>query len=250
MTLVTTNTVKVGLFLLLALSIVVPATVAIATETPSAEKIDHALKEVQSYVEINDLKIDTMDIEAAKINGVSAETLNIATQLLTAQNNMIQRVHDNPNQRMYIAEEDSEGVERFGGSVREGKQGGSEVAESLGIQFASAKDVCGGSSSNPHLQPSPTASGPWSTETAARNTIPSSYHLVPFYTSYNYGDDYHDPKTLYNCTTDSFHYQSIVVEEDDKWYHSEHHHPGEPNPEVLAYTWPVWWWGFYVAEWH
>ena len=246
----TTNTVKTGLFLLLALSIAVPTTLAIATETPSAEKIDRALKEVQSYVEINDQKIGTMDIEAAKINGVSAETLDIATQLLTAQNNMIQRIHDNPNQRMYIAEEDSEGLERFGESIKEGKQGGSDVAESLGIQFASAEDVCGGSSSNPHPQPPDTASGPWSTETAARNAIPSSYHLVPLYASYNYGDDYHDPRTLYNCTTDSFRYQSIVVERNDGWYHSEHHYPGEPNPEVLAYTWPVWWWGFYVAEWH
>ena len=244
------NTVKTGLFFLLVVSIAVPTTVTIATETPSAEKIDRALKEVQSYVEINDQKIGTMDIEAAKINGVSNETLNITTQFLTAQNNMIQRIHDNPNQRMYVAEEDSEGLEKFRESIKEGKQRGGDVAGSLGVQFASAEDVCGGSSSNPHPQPSTTTSGPWPTETAARNAIPSSYHLVPFYAPYNYGDDYHDPRTLYNCTTDSFRYQSIVAERGEEWHHSEHHSPGEPNPELLAYTWPVWWWGFYVAEWH
>lgn len=246
----TTNIVKTSLFFLLVLSIAVPITMAIATETPSAEKIDRALKKVQTYVKINDQKIGTMDIETARINGISEKVLNIATQFLTAQNNMIQRIHDNPNQRMYVAEEDSQELEKFRESIKKGKQSRGDVVDSLGVQFASAEDVCGGSSSNPHPQPSTTGSGPWSTETKARNAIPDAYHLVPFYASYNYGDDYHDPKTLYNCTTDSFRYQSIVVERDDEWYHSEHHSPGEPNPEILTYTWPVWWWGFYVAEWH
>lgn len=246
----TMNTVKTGLFFLPVLSIAVPVTMAIATETISAERIDRALKQVQPHVEINDRKIGTIDTKAARASGISNEALGIATQFLAAQNNMIQRIHDNPNQRMYVAAEDLEGLEKFGESVKKGKHDGDDVAESLGVQFASAEDVCGGSSSNPHPQPSTTASGPWPTEAAARKAIPSSYHVVPFYAPYNYGDDYHDPKTLYNCTADSFYYQSIVGEHNEEWYHSEHHSPGEPNPEVLAYTWPVWWWGVYVAEWH
>ena len=245
------NTIKTVLFFLLVLSIAVPTTVVIATETHSAEHIDNVLKEVQPYVEMDDQKIGTMDIETAKQNGVSDETLKIAKQFLIAQNNMIQRIHDNPNEKMYVADEDYEGLQGFRESIKEGKQGGEDVAESLGVQFALAEDVCGGSGANPHPQPPITTSGTWSTKTAAINALPSSYHLVPFYASYNYGDDYHDPKTLYNCTTDSFRYQSIVYEEDDDvWKHSEHHSPGEPNPEVLACTWPVWWWGIYVAEWH
>lgn len=164
---------------------------------------------------------------------------------------MIQRIHDNPNERMYVADEDYEGLQAFRESVKEGKQRNEDVAELLGVQFASAEDVCGGSGSNPHTQPPNTTSGTWSTGTAAINALPSSYHQVPFYASYNYGNDYHDPKTLYNCTADSFCYQSIAYEESDGvWMHSEHHSPGEPNPEVLAYTWPVWWWGGYVYDWH
>ena len=87
------NTIKTVLFFLLVLSIAVPTTVVIATETHSAEHIDNVLKEVQPYVEMDDQKIGTMDIETAKQNGVSDETLKIAKQFLIAQNNMIQRIH-------------------------------------------------------------------------------------------------------------------------------------------------------------
>lgn len=246
-----TKKLKASLFALLVMAVAVPAaSVGFANEVYSAKQVDIALKELQPFVELDDSKIGTLDAKAAKENGVSDESVQIASEFLKAQNNMIQRIHDNPNQRMYLAEEDYAKFSDYSRSIEEGKQRGENPAKVLGIQLAYAEDVCGGSGENPHPQPDTTFSGPWSTESAAINALPGGYYLVPYYASYNYGADYHDPRTLYNCTTDSFRYQSIIFEDDGDWYHSEHHSPGEPNPEVLAYTWPVWWWGGYVADWH
>lgn len=246
-----TKTIKAILFVVLAVAVAIPAASTVsAKEVYSSQQVDTALKEVQPFVTLDEKKIGTLDIQSAKEKGVSDESIKIASEFLNAQNNMIQRIHDNPNQRMYLDETDYENFREYSESIRQGKLQGEDPAKLLGIKFAYAEDVCGGSGENPHPQPSTTTSGPWASRTAAVSALPGGYYLVPYYASYNYGDDYHDPRTLYSCTTDSFRYQSIVYEDGGYWYHSEHHSPGEPNPEVLAYTWPVWLWGGYVADWH
>ncbi len=117
---------------------------------------------------------------------------------------------------------------------------------------AFADEGCGGSKTNKHPQPPLTRSAStWSTKADAVDALPSTCHLVPDYASGNDGFDYHDPKTLYDCTHNSFRYQSIMYEESrGVWRHSRHHAPGEPNPEVFAYLWPTWCWPFYVDAWH
>lgn len=80
----TTNTIKTVMVFLSVLSIAVPTAMAVPSERPSAERIDSALKQVQLYVEMDNQKTGTMDVKAAKENGVSEETLKIATKFLTA----------------------------------------------------------------------------------------------------------------------------------------------------------------------
>ncbi len=244
------KTVKTSLFALLVLSIAVPTTAMVyAKESPSAEQIDDALTKVSPYVEIDAKKIGHLDISSAKKNGISDSDLKIASQILKAQNNMIKRIHENPNERMYVDAADREGLEEYRKSIQEGKKGNTDV-ELLGIQYAYAADVCGGSSSNPHTEPTVVTTGSYVSKAAAIADLPGTFHEVPQYASYNYGNDYHDPRTLYNCTTDSFRYQTIVQDTGSDWEYSQQHSPDEPNPEILAYTHPVWWWSFYVVEWH
>jgi len=245
------KTMKMTLLTLLALSIAIPTTsMVFAKQVYTAEQVDAALKTVQPYVEIDNEKIGKIDIQTAKKNGVDSEILQIATEFLKSQNNMIQRIHDNPNQRMYVDDVDFDKFQDYRKSIQEGKMRGDNPVEILGMQSAYAADVCGGSGDNPHPEPTVTYSGSYASKTAAINALPGTFYKVPAYASGLYGDDYHDPKTLYSCTTDSFRYQTVIGQNGSTWRHVNQHSPGEPNPEVLAYTWPVWWWGGYVAEWH
>jgi len=246
----TTKTIKTALFALLVLSIAIPsAAMVYAKEVPpSAEQIDNALTQMEPYVLIDDEKYGKFDIKEAKLNGVSNSDIKIAKQVLKAQNNMIHRIHENSSEKMYVDDRDVVGLGEYKKSLQEGKKDNQD-AQLLGVQFAYA-EVCGGDSSNPHEEPDVVTTGDYSSKSAAINALPSSYHKVPYYASGNYGDDYHDPKTLYSCTTDSFRYQSIVQGSGSDWEYSQQHSPGEPNPELLAYDFPVWWWGFYVVEWH
>jgi len=245
-----TKTIKTALFTLLVLSIVVPTTsMAFAKQNYSAEQIDTALQNVTPFIMIDENKLGKFDISTAKKSGISNENIQIAKKVLKAQNNMIQRVHENPNERMYVDDTDAEDLKEFKKAIQKGKQGNNE-SKLFGIQYAFV-DVCGGSSSNPHSQPSTTYKYGFSTHsTAVSDLTNNEFHKVPVYASFTYGDDYHDPKTLYGCTTDSFRHQSVIQADDSGYKHKEHHSPGEPNPEVFAYTHPVWWWSFYVIEWH
>jgi len=250
------KTVYAALFAVLVLSLAIPAASSVfAKDEYTVEETTKALAELTPYATIDENMLVSLDTTSAEEDGIGQRSIQIASDYAEAQNDMIQRIHDDPTKHMYL---DEEYAEKFGAlkeKIAESKQNGdsTSVLAMLGlVQYASAELVCGGGFEQHHTEPTPTNSDYYDTWNEALQALTSNgYHLVPQYASYNYGIDYHDPRTLYSCTTDSFRYQSIILGSAPFVYHSQQHAPGEPNPEVLgAYTWPVWWWGAYVAEWH
>lgn len=114
---------------------------------------------------------------------------------------------------------------------------------------SSSNLVCGGSFQNPHPEPKPRFKGFFSTENIAKNNlVDNGYHKVSPYASWNYGNDYAKDVSAHGCDDSEMRSQAVVVQLGSIWRHSTQ--SPEPNPEVLAYSWPVYWWGPYAAWWH
>jgi len=218
----------------------------------SASEVEYALEALTPYVTINDKKIAKIDVSEAKANGVSNEYLKIVQEYLKLQNKMIQDVHDDPTKKMKVSKEGKEKFTKFHEKVRkEGfkdKTVQTSFLDSL-LPLAYATHLC--NVDGPHSQPDVKYTGSYATVQAAINALPSSYHKVEEYAS-AFEHDYADWVSAYFCADGVFRYQVSIVDQGNNgdYQHRESLAPGEPNPEVLDYWWPVYWWGFYVYEWH
>ena len=202
----------------------------------SAEAVNDAFDAIKPYVTINDEKIASIDVREATKKGISNEDIKNSKEFLRMQNKMIQDIHDNPEAKMVISNEDQEKFSKFFDGVRNNEVGDVTIAS------------C--NYNGPHDQPDVTTTGSYSSRTAAVDALSSGYNQVPAYASGNHPDDYADWVSAYGCADGIFRYQTIVFDAGSDWQHSNQHSPGEPNPEVLAYGWPVWWWSGYVYTWH
>ena len=217
----------------------------------SADAVDDALNALNPYVTVNDNQIAKIDVSKAKANGVSKEAIKIGQEYLKFQNKMIQDIHDDPTKKMKVSEEGKEKFRKYFDKVK--TVGLKDRTIKTGfldyvIPLAYASHGC--NYNGPHPQPTVTETGSYTDRTAAINALSSGYNQVPDYASSNEPDDFADWIIAYNCFDGIFRYQTIVFDDGSDWKHSNQHSPGEPNPEVLAYTWPVWWWAFYVEGWH
>jgi hypothetical protein len=175
------RTIRTALFALLALAIAIPAMSSVfAKDEYTVEETGKALKDLTPYATIDEKMLVSLEIKSAEEDGISQRSIQIATDYVKAQNNAIQRIHDDPTKRMYL---DSADIEKFGPwkkKIEEGKLNGesTSVLAMLGlVQYASAEDVCGGSSENPHPQPPTTNSGYYSTWNAALQALTNNgYH--------------------------------------------------------------------------
>ena len=109
--------------------------------------------------------------------------------------------------------------------------------------------ACGGSFQSPSPEP-PVIPKRWfsSEDGAERHLTSNGYHRVPQYASANYGNDFAKTTSAYGCNNGEMRSQAIVFQSGIYWRHSTQ--SPEPNPEILSYDWPVYWWGAYVAWWH
>lgn len=109
--------------------------------------------------------------------------------------------------------------------------------------------ACNGGFQNPHPVPAVIPKRWFTTEFAAeRYLINNGYHQVPLYASGNYGNDFAKTTTAYHCDSGEMRSQVVVFQTGSYWRHNTQ--SPEPNPEILAYGWPAYWWGAYVAWWH
>ncbi len=61
----------------------------------------------------------------------------------------------------------------------------------------------------------------------------------------HHGNDYAKNVNAFGCNNGELRSQGLVT--GTYTYNSQ---SPEPNPELLSYIWPVWWWGNYVLTWH
>ena len=109
--------------------------------------------------------------------------------------------------------------------------------------------ACGGNFLHPHPEPPDIIMGYYHTEDhAIVNLLIRGYHVVEEYATTAFPHDYAKVIDAYNCNDGPFRLQAIVQENGNHYVHSTN--SAEPNPEILNYDWPVFWWGGYVAFWH
>ncbi len=75
--------------------------------------------------------------------------------------------------------------------------------------------------------------------------IYQGYHQVQIPWSSNPSIDYAQDVTAYGCNDGVFREQAII--RSSITYET---YTPEPNPEIVSYSWPSWWWGPYVLAWH
>lgn len=223
----------------------------------SAEVVDDVLYELKPYVTVNDKKIAKLDVFKAMKNGISNGSIIIGFEFIKMQNKMIQDIHDNPDAKMKIDKKDIDKFKKFFEKAQKG-----ELKKRNAIKFLSfldfilptvlAEDVCGGSEDNPHPKATYTVTGSYDTFQDGKAALSSGYSQVPGYASENSGYDFADWVTAYGCADGVFRDQTIIydLDNDGDWQHHSHNNPSEPNPEVLGYYWPVYWWSGYTYWWH
>lgn len=77
------------------------------------------------------------------------------------------------------------------------------------------------------------------------------FHQTPFYASLNrHTVDYTRVLASHWCEAGAFraHGRLVYIRHQKAWRFRVQQ--PEPNPEILHYRWPVWWWPAYVAWWH
>ncbi len=124
------------------------------------------------------------------------------------------------------------------------------------VHHGASGTVCSGGFDDPHLPDSSptTVTGFTSLHDAQYALYQLDYHRVPEYAIFG-GEASRDidfAKTVTSgapgdCNDGPFRDQAII----NTYTHAEYKvTEDEPNPEVLSYWWPSYWWGFYVEYWH
>ncbi len=104
-------------------------------------------------------------------------------------------------------------------------------------------EACGGGYDNPHPCPPRESSGIYrdTKDEIKEYLLSQGFHVVPRYATYSYGDDFAKVVSAYGCDWGPFRYEAWPVQSGAKWTYQ--YQTPEPNPEILAYRWPAWWWG-------
>jgi len=78
--------------------------------------------------------------------------------------------------------------------------------------------------------------------------ISLGYHETAAYAGGVSGQDFTLVVADEACGTGPFRFQAITYDQGSLWTYNTQ--GPEPNPEILAYAWPHWWWPSYVRWWH
>ena len=119
------------------------------------------------------------------------------------------------------------------------------------------QEVCGGGFDNHHIEYTIKEVKEESSREDAISTLEDNdYAPIPAYALYPGAQariddgtlvDYAKRLSVYNCNEGAFCTEARATEDGtwDIWVAKN-----EPNPEVLSYASPIWWWTFYVNTWH
>ncbi len=117
------------------------------------------------------------------------------------------------------------------------------------IHHGAPDTACGGGFNDPHTSPPIVASIDYTSLVKVKSLLVSNgYHVVALYATFSYGMDYAKGTTYHGCSNNEMRSQAFIYKGENGYYYNSQ--SPEPNPEVLIYSWPAYWWGPYVALWH
>jgi hypothetical protein len=198
------------------------------------------------YVKVKGVQIQVLDTEAALAAGFSGEVILLANEMVAYQNDLMmtesKKSHP-PKAEKYPK------VKQFFDLATSNLKSSENVPKGLAVA-AAAIPPCGNWS-----YPVPNYTPAWSSYTAsnpANRLISIGFHNTAGYAcgyancstaDFTRGRSYAGPYGT--CSSPRFRDHGRVTGSTS--YSIQY---GEPNPEVLAYSWPYWNWGSYVQWWH
>jgi len=167
----------------------------------------------------------------ASRSGISAETLQVAAQLLRLNAQILRTARQ--DQSYQISDAD---LDRLSGLFQPSS--------------SRSPDLCGGFA-QPSFCPDRVSSGFFGTSEAAviEELIGLGYSQTSAYASFSNPNDYTLEIPVEGCGCCAFRSQAIYSGSGSSWTYSTQ--GPEPNPEVLNYfPWPYWYWPTYNFWWH
>ena len=249
----TSKTTKTLLFAAIIAAMILPFSVtnfatAELDNTTKYEPSDvtGAIQQITPYVYLDEIGLVKFNTELKEIP-LRPETIQIAYEFIQIQNLFRNQAQENLDKKPTIDEELKYKFSKFVDDIQEKKKE-SEVKEISAFDFILPEafawgEVCGGAPWNPQSEPNVLYLT--SSIGAVNYLVFNGYHLVPAYASGLYGDDYAREIGAFGCNYGEMRSQGIVT-----GTYSYNSQSPEPNPEILSYTAPVWWWDGYVLAWH
>ena len=224
------------------------------TDVEEAEKyepvdVSEAIRQITPYVMIDETGLVKFIVEEKNIP-LHLHTIQIASDYIQMQNSVSSQAQENPDEKPKVDEKIFKKFSKLEKDIKKNKNKSiNSIDVSIGLEwilpeaFALWGDVCGGQSINPH--PAPTIYTYYRSQGAVAWLGSNGYTLVPSYASNNYGSDYGKNVSAYGCGNGEMRSQAVATSYN---YHTSQ--SPEPNPDINAYTAPVWWWDGYVYLWH
>lgn len=217
-------------------------------------ELKDAFQKADPYITQDDRHMLHFDSTEAK-RQMNQRQIQIMDDFVALSNDYVEKIRGNPDQKHEL---DPELAEKFSGlkdGVQETKNEQNYSTDWMLPKAFAYSDVCGGSLFNPHPEymKMPVHTEP-DTYTAIRLVESLGYHQVEVYATdprvtlnsslLDYGK-----KTLeYGCNFGAFRDQIVLKHDGAHWIFRKQ--IKEPNPEILDYDSPVWWWTVYTAAWH
>ena len=239
------------------------------------DEIYHAFNVMEEYVIYDEGKNIKFDIKAANDPNVTQLDIDIALDFAEHSNNIINasigptgktnEEHTDNTELRYALEAFEAGkfkalFEETGpaGSTQEIQSASFGVSQ-IQIVFDASKTIpvhhsaqgtaCGGGFEDHHALPPIIPVGDYDTISDAKSSLISrGYHMVDSYASGTYTWDYAKNIAAYGCSDGEMRSQALIRQSGGEYYYNSQ--SPEPNPEVLGYSWPAYWWGPYVFYWH
>lgn len=207
------------------------------------------LEALGPFVSFTQGRIAFLDVAAARKAGFSEETLQLAQEMIDAQNEMLEQMRNRPQgdrQPIGLSFADREELQRFltlATQVDRAVSGGY-----IAPLKAGSTNACG-----TFDNPVPLTAAPWSTVGVFRNRTDAGNYLVRLgfhSTAWYVGTSDYTRGRSYSsrwgvCSSPRFRDHGLVSSRFEARVQL-----GECNPEVFSYSWPYWNWPSYCNWWH